>query len=644
MIHFKFNDNDSRYLFLIPDDKTDIAICRKLLKEVNLVDPICNLPKYKGPIFTNDYIWEYTQKSGKVIFYSSIGMWNIIYKYFKNNNVQFDGLDESRFKRKLNHTFDEFKEIVHSWNLKFEPRPYQYETAYKILQWKRCVVQAATRAGKTLIAYLVFRYCKEYLDASNILMIVPSIDLVKQGYADFNEYGEFFDTECIWSGGKLVQGSDLTIGTFQSLIKFLDKGSKKYDPTFFNKFDIVFCDETHRATAAQTKTIITQPFIKDCKIMFGMTGTLPAENTSERFGVHSLLGAKVKTITPKELQDNGYISKVHIHQIRLHYKDQEKQLNEYLKAAEYVLSDYVMIPIQDKNGNWKKEKKKLSNPYFLYQHEKKLPDQIKIFKSTIYNKYFGPTSNNLPQSADREYLFKIEYKKYLDKVLSLSSKGNKLQIEKMMLHSFTERIDYMLSEILPNCDKNTLILAHHTSYIKYMVELIKERFPNRKIETVIGAVSAKKREEIRLMMKSRNDVIIIASYACMSTGLTLANLCYGIFMESFKSNTVNMQSIGRGLGLSDLKDEYILYDINDCFSSKLASNKFELQANEKCKIYRNEENQYPFDIKEVKLPLDRDVDLNGQPFKQYVDDKFMSEKKHEKLLKERKIITGSLFD
>ena len=69
-----------------------------------------------------------------------------------------------------------------------------------------------------------------------------------------------------------------------------------------------------------------------------------------------------------------------------------------------------------------------------------------------------------------------------------------------------------------------------------------------------------------------------------------------------------------------------------------------MQANEKCKIYRNEENQYPFDIKEVKLPLDIDTDLNGQPFKQYVDDKFMSEKKHEKLLKERKIVTGSLFD
>ena len=117
----------------------------------------------------------------------------------------------------------------------------------------------------------------------------------------------------------------------------------------------------------------------------------------------------------------------------------------------------------------------------------------------------------------------------------------------------------------------------------------------------MGAVNAKKRERIRLMMKESNNVIIVASYACMSTGITLANLCYGVFFESFKSNVVNMQSIGRGLGLSDLKDEYVLYDINDCFNKKAASNKLELQANEKVKIYKNEENQYPFDIINVDV-------------------------------------------
>ena len=40
----------------------------------------------------------------------------------------------------------------------------------------------------------------------------------------------------------------------------------------------------------------------------------------------------------------------------------------------------------------------------------------------------------------------------------------------------------------------------------------------------------------------------------MSTGITLNNLCYGVLFESFKSNVVNMQSIGRGLGLKELSD------------------------------------------------------------------------------------------
>lgn len=590
MIHFIFNDNDNRYLFLKGDNSKDITDIRKLMKSVNLIDPVCLLQSYKGPIFTNDYIWEYTQKNGGVVWYCSIGLWQIIYSYLKKNNINFDGLDPNRFKKQLSHTFDEFKNIVKSWNLKFEPRPYQYETAYKILQWNRSVTQAATRAGKTLIAYMVFRYAIEYLRAKKLLMIVPSIDLVKQGYSDFNEYGEFFKTECVWAGGKLVEGTDLTIGTFQSLIKFLDKKSSKYNPNFFNQFDVVFCDEVHRSTAQQTKTIITQPFIKNCKIIFGMTGTLPKEGTSERFGVHSLLGAKIQTITPKELQDAGYISKVKIYQVRLHYIDEEKQLNEWISAAEYVISDYITHNIKKPDGTYKTEKLKLEHPNFLYQYEKRLPDIVSLYKKHIKLKH-----------QNDELGFKLEYKKYIEKMLSLSTKGNKLVIEKMMVHQFTERVDYLLKEIIPKCDKNTLILAHHTSYIKYIVTLLKERFPNKIIETVIGTVNAKKREEIRLMMKESNNVIIVASYACMSTGITLTNLCYGVFFESFKSNVVNMQSIGRGLGLSNMKDEYILYDINDCFNRKAASNKLELQANEKQKIYQNKENQYPYEVININI-------------------------------------------
>ena len=586
MIHFKFSDKDKRYLFLVPDDDTDLLLCRKLSDYINIVDPICFLPQYKGPKFTNDYIWEFTQSTGKIIFYAAIGMWQEIYKFFKENNIEYDGLDPNRFKRSVPHTFEQFCEIVKSWNLKYDPRSYQLECAYKILTWNRSISKLATRSGKTMLAYIVFRYCREYLHAHNILMIVPSIDLVKQGYQDFQEYGEYFQTECIWGGGKLVESADMTIGTFQSLIKFLDNKSKKYNPDWFNKFDIVFVDEVHRATAAQTKTIISQPFMKDVKIAFGMTGTLPKEHTSERYSLASLLGAKIQTITPKELMDAGYISKLKIYQYRLSYKNEEKQLDTWIKCAEYVLSNYDTF-YNDKTK--KEEKIELENPYFLFRYKKTLPSQILSAKQKIFEQ---PTKSETQK--------KIEYKELLQKYISLSTKGNGLMIERMMVHFFDERLDFLFENILPKCNKNTLILAHHTSYISSIYEMLKEKFPNRHVECVYGAVNPKKRTEIREMMKKYNDVILIASYACMGTGLTLANLCYGVFLESFKSNVINMQSIGRGLGLSDQKDKYILYDLVDNFDQKLASKRIFLQGIEKTKIYK--ENSYEYEIINVNLP------------------------------------------
>ena len=85
----------------------------------------------------------------------------------------------------------------------------------------------------------------------------------------------------------------------------------------------------------------------------------------------------------------------------------------------------------------------------------------------------------------------------------------------------------------------------------------------------------------------------------MSTGITLSNLCFGVLFESFKSNVVNMQSIGRGLGLSDMKDEYTLYDIIDVFDNKILTNKIYLQGLAKCKIYEN--NKYPYEIINVNI-------------------------------------------
>ena len=613
MIHFIFSEADTRYLFLKFDNPSDEISLKKLKEHINLIDPICYLPTYKGIPFTQDFLYSYVQPSGQTVYYCAIGLWQEIYKFFKKNNIEFDGLLDniSFFKRDIKHTFEEFVSIVDSWGLKYKPRPYQYEAAYKILQWKQSVSGLATRAGKTLIAYIIFRYCIEYLNVKKILMIVPSIQLVTQGYNDFKEYAEFFNTECVWGGGKLVESSNLTIGTFQSLIKFLDKKSTKYNPNFFNGFDVVFVDETHRASANQIKTIISQPFMKEVKISFGMTGTIPKEKTIEYYCLKSLLGATIQEIKPKFLMDEGYISKIQIHQVRLEYKNLKKQLDTFIECAEYGLSEFCYEQKIDKRGNTKKQKIKRQNPQFQLQYVKTLPPGIEDLKSRLFFQT-GMTTPiesidtqkeldkivkkfNLKNRADALFVqFQINYSTVLKNIIKESTSTNLLVVERMMSHFMTERIDFLCEQILPKCDKNTLILAHHTEYIRYITDIIRKRFPNKHIDTITGAVSPKKREEIKQMLKDNNDCILIASYGTLSTGITLANLCFGVLFESFKSNVINMQSIGRGLGLSSMKDEFILYDIIDCFDKQYISNKIYLQGLAKCKKYNEE--HYPFDI------------------------------------------------
>lgn len=593
MIHFKFSEQDIRYLFLKFDNKEDEKWLKKLKEHINLVDPVCYLPTYTGIPYTQDFIWEYVQPTGGKIYYCSIGLWKVIFDFFKDNNVQFDGLLENQhfFKRELKHTFEEFKSIVDSWGLSKTPRPYQYESAYKILQWKSSLSELATRAGKTLISYMIFRYAMEYLGVKNILMIVPATDLVKQAYNDFNEYAEFFKTECIWGGGKLVESSNLTVGTFQSLIKFIEKPkkgkvNKKYNPSFYDKFDCVFVDETHRATAAQIKTIITQPFMKNVKLKFGLTGTLPKINTIDYFCVSAELGAKIQEISPKELMDEGYISNIEINQVRLWYQDEQKQKDVFIKCAEYALSEYVT----EENEKGRHVRIPLENPEHQIQCVKRLPFMIQEVKTKLF---LSDDSIGHYKKAQWDYI------KYLRKHISLDTTTNSLVIERMMTHFFDERVDYLLYNILPKCDKNTLILGHHTQYLRDLYNKIKEEFPDRHVEIITGAVNAKKRDQIKQLLKENNDCILVGSYGCMSTGITLNNLCFGVLFESFKSNVINMQSIGRGLGLKELSDKYVLYDIIDCFSPTITPKKIYLQGLAKIKIY--EEESYPYKITNINI-------------------------------------------
>lgn len=634
MIHFKYSDKANQYVFLKVDDDNDLKAIGKLKEKMNLVDPICYLKSYQGTPYTSDFLYEYVQKSGQKVWYASIGLTQTICNILKENNYEYDGIQKEKYLTGFNLSFEEFKNIVDTWGCKFTPRPYQYKAAYNILKYKRSCSCLATRAGKTLISWILMRYAREYLGVRRILMVVPSIDLVKQGYSDFKEYGDYFNSECLWSGGKLVESSDLTIATFQTLVNFLDKNSKRYNPHFFDGngidrcgYDMVFVDETHRATAKSIKDIISQPFMSNVKIAFGMTGTLSKDFTIERHCINALLGPKIQELNPKDLQDGGYISDVKITQCRLQYMNEWQSIKDWIKCAEYCLSVFEEVP--NKKNPKKMDHVPLSDPKFLIAYKKKLPQGILDAKWKIYGEK-KPDTSKMTVEQWQQYQ-DLQYKHFLQMVIQESTKTNALHVEMMTVHFKERRIDWLIAK-LKDCPNNTLILAQHREYIKYVYERVKEAYPDREVLYVIGG--SKDRKIVKEVMKNKNNVILIAGYSIMSTGITLSNLCHGFLFESFKSQVINMQSIGRGLGLSDMKDAYELYDVTDQFDPKIASNKIYIQGLARCNLYK--EQKWSYNIEEI--PLEDCVHIDQR----IVDFVYKKKPKIEEKKKKEKTAKGSL--
>lgn len=575
MINIQYNKDDLRYIFITGDRiHTDI-----LEATMNKIPDYMFLPAFKGvpkpEIFLNKFRHRDTKQ---IIYYTYSGLWKYVVDFCASHDIQCNTLD-SYFKYSQFHSdigsLDSFIEYVNSWNMNLTPYDYQYKAAWLILNYRQSLSQLATRAGKTLIAYMVFRYALEH-GAHNILMIVPSRPLVRQAVADMQKFKEFFTTETVWSGGELCEGSNLTIGTFQSLVKRFDKKSTKYDPDFFNKFDIVCCDEAHTAKCESIKTILQQNFMKNVKVRFGFSGSLPKDETIEAFACGSLLGPMIQDVRSYELIDRGFISDVRISQYYIEYKENIELYDNYIKCAEYLCSEYINDENKEHILLPKDERE------FTIQHVKRMPVALKHIKNEIIKESKTMGLND----DERELYWRQKYVDYLYSICKQTG-SNALLLEQMLVHRSQARIR-LIDRLLSSFKKNSIVFAHHTEYLKMLHDYFKALYPNRNVYMIHGGTTTKKREQIIANLEKDTDAILFASYACIGTGLTLRNLDYGIFAQSFRSEIINKQSLGRGLMLAEDKEYYQLYDIIDVFPTK----RIYRQGLDKKRLYAEEKFNY----------------------------------------------------
>jgi superfamily II DNA or RNA helicase len=102
----------------------------------------------------------------------------------------------------------------------------------------------------------------------------------------------------------------------------------------------------------------------------------------------------------------------------------------------------------------------------------------------------------------------------------------------------------------------------------------------------------------KVMKEKEAAKVLVASYGTLSTGVSIKNLHYLIMADSFKSEQLVIQAIGRTLRLFDGKDSAIVFDLVDVFSEKM-DNILYRQYIERKKFY--EKREYPF--KEIKIAI-----------------------------------------
>jgi superfamily II DNA or RNA helicase len=126
---------------------------------------------------------------------------------------------------------------------------------------------------------------------------------------------------------------------------------------------------------------------------------------------------------------------------------------------------------------------------------------------------------------------------------------------------------------------------------------------DKKVYYVDGSVNVDIREEFKSRMEKNDDVIIVASYGTFSTGISIKNIHNIFFTESFKSEVIIRQSIGRGLRKHASKDVVKIYDFIDDFRYKDADhdwvNYIYRHGIARRTIYKEE--KFPFEVQNIRF-------------------------------------------
>jgi superfamily II DNA or RNA helicase len=218
---------------------------------------------------------------------------------------------------------------------------------------------------------------------------------------------------------------------------------------------------------------------------------------------------------------------------------------------------------------------------------------------------FGPTYTSVTtvKLQEDEHLAKLDIDiillKYKRELCQLTD-GRSYQDEIDFIVRYEKRNNF-IANLAASLEGNTLVLFNLVDkHGKVLRPLIEDKLKDgQRFFFVSGETKTADREQIRNIVDKQKNSIVLASLGTFSTGINIKNIHNIVFASPSKSQIRVLQSIGRGLRLSDDGSTTRLYDIADDLHIKSKKNFTLLHSAERVKIYSRE--RFPFKITQVPI-------------------------------------------
>ena len=169
------------------------------------------------------------------------------------------------------------------------------------------------------------------------------------------------------------------------------------------------------------------------------------------------------------------------------------------------------------------------------------------------------------------------------------------QLEQNFVITSDARLNFV-SNVISRIPRNSLVLFHRIEHGKRLYEKLRQE-SDKRVFYVDGGTDKDIREEYKKKMEAGEEVVIVASYGTFSTGISIKKIHNIFFTESFKSEVIIRQSIGRGLRQHSSKDKVLIIDFVDNIRTIEWDNYLYKHGKVRQSIYKQE--KFEYSIKKV---------------------------------------------